>query len=136
MPPALLEEGSMVGVVVACVLVAAVALYFALFSKPSSKATGAPADSTTAARPKPQGPFTVAEVAKHNTVDDAWIIIEGKVYDITECVQSQPPTSRLRGYSVVGRIDASMLAANDDEPWLLAPCTRIMHEVHRRTPGR
>jgi len=34
--------------------------------------------------------FSAEEVAKHNTKDDAWIIVEGKVYDVTKYVDYHP----------------------------------------------
>mmetsp|Transcript_37433 Transcript_37433/g.81498 ORF Transcript_37433/g.81498 Transcript_37433/m.81498 type:complete len:219 (+) Transcript_37433:339-995(+) len=30
--------------------------------------------------------FTLAEVSKHNRSDDAWIVVKGKIYDITEFI--------------------------------------------------
>jgi cytochrome b involved in lipid metabolism len=34
--------------------------------------------------------FTKAEVAKHDTVHDCWMIINGKVYDVTPFVDEHP----------------------------------------------
>ena len=34
--------------------------------------------------------YTLGELAKHNTKDDCWIAIEGKVYDVTKFLQEHP----------------------------------------------
>lgn len=34
--------------------------------------------------------YTAEEVAMHNKVDDAWVIVRGKVYDITGCLVNHP----------------------------------------------
>jgi cytochrome b involved in lipid metabolism len=39
---------------------------------------------------KPKGPFTREEVAVHDKPDDVWVIIDGKVYDITAFVDEHP----------------------------------------------
>jgi cytochrome b involved in lipid metabolism len=30
------------------------------------------------------------EVARHNKVDDAWVVVAGRVYDVTACVARHP----------------------------------------------
>ncbi|MEX1033113.1 MAG: cytochrome b5-like heme/steroid binding domain-containing protein [Cellvibrionaceae bacterium] len=34
--------------------------------------------------------YTLAEVARHNTQDDCWMVIEGQVYDISAYVERHP----------------------------------------------
>ncbi|CAN0134569.1 unnamed protein product [Scytosiphon promiscuus] len=36
------------------------------------------------------GPFSAAEVARHSSEDDAWIIVDGKVYDVTPYLEAHP----------------------------------------------
>eukprot|EP00611_Tribonema_gayanum_P020847 TRINITY_DN3897_c0_g1_i1.p1 TRINITY_DN3897_c0_g1~~TRINITY_DN3897_c0_g1_i1.p1 ORF type:complete len:439 (+),score=173.96 TRINITY_DN3897_c0_g1_i1:705-2021(+) len=43
-----------------------------------------------AARVRPVGPFSAAEVARHRTADDAWIIVDGKVYAVTPYLEQHP----------------------------------------------
>lgn len=34
--------------------------------------------------------FTLSEVAKHNNEDSCWIVIRGKVYDVTDFLDEHP----------------------------------------------
>ena len=43
-----------------------------------------------AKKARPAGPFSRSEVAKHNKPDDLWIIVDGKVFDVTEYVDEHP----------------------------------------------
>ncbi|KAF5741263.1 cytochrome b5-like [Tripterygium wilfordii] len=34
--------------------------------------------------------FTLAEVAEHNTSKDCWLVVDGKVYDVTKFLEDHP----------------------------------------------
>jgi cytochrome b involved in lipid metabolism len=34
--------------------------------------------------------FSMSDVAKHNSENDCWIVIDGKVYDVTSYIESHP----------------------------------------------
>jgi|YNPBryunderm2012_1023409.scaffolds.fasta_scaffold30499_2 cytochrome b involved in lipid metabolism len=34
--------------------------------------------------------FSISDVAKHNNENDCWIVIDGKVYDVTSYIESHP----------------------------------------------
>lgn len=38
--------------------------------------------------------FNVNEIAKHNNVDDCWLLIEGRVYDVTSYIIDHPAPPR------------------------------------------
>lgn len=39
---------------------------------------------------KALGKYTLADVAKHNSKGDVWIVVKGKVYDVTPYVEEHP----------------------------------------------
>lgn len=56
--------------------------------------------------------FTVAQVRQHNTRDDAWMVLRGRVYNVTRYMEYHP-----------GSVEEIMRAAGDD-------ATALFHEVH------
>lgn len=47
-------------------------------------------DSVVLQTQKELGSFTKAEVAAHNSQKDCWIVVKGKVYDVSSYVQEHP----------------------------------------------
>lgn len=75
--------------VAALVLLATLAI---LLKKSSSSrsSSSSDSDSIVASVPKPLETFTLAHVAAHNSKEDAWIVIDSGVYDITPYVTEHP----------------------------------------------
>lgn len=76
----------------------AVALYLFMVKKPSQ--TTQTAENTSAVTitpvkevntPTPAvSKYTLADIAKHNTEEDCWLLIEDKVYDVSEFIPNHP----------------------------------------------
>mmetsp|Transcript_3044 Transcript_3044/g.4651 ORF Transcript_3044/g.4651 Transcript_3044/m.4651 type:complete len:134 (+) Transcript_3044:62-463(+) len=85
-------------VVVAIILVVFTALFYVFFQKqPTTPSTPTadkqPASEQEVVQGSPvvfRGNLTLDEVARHNSPTDAWIIVEGKVYDVTTYVDIHP----------------------------------------------
>ena len=85
------EGGPIVAVTRAVLLAALLAIFVsrACFGDRASSSAGAGA-SSSAKRPDPNTPYTAAQVATHDSEDDLWVVIDGKVYDLTEYVHEHP----------------------------------------------
>ena len=86
------EGGPIVAVTRAVLLAGVIALFVsrACFGDRASSSSGAGASSSSAKRPDPNTPYTAAQVATHDSEDDLWVVIDGKVYDLTEYVHEHP----------------------------------------------
>jgi len=58
-------------------------LTFTACSNSQTPATG----NTT---PDPSAPLTMTELAKHNTKEDCWMLIDGNIYDVTSFISAHP----------------------------------------------
>lgn len=60
--------------------------------KPSKqkKPAAAPSAAYTPPVSRPPKEYTLEEVAKHNNRDDLWLVVEGRVYDVTKFVSVHP----------------------------------------------
>lgn len=63
-----------------------------LLSTRASSRGGADAPRATTQNTKidPRTPYTRDEIARHASVDDLWVIIDDKVYDLTDYVDEHP----------------------------------------------
>ena len=97
--PKLAVGGSLIVFVVAVAALLLMAAVEDRDPRPSAPApvADAPVDEEPAAveperRPPPT--FTAEEVARHDHVDDCWLIIRGRVYDVTEYIPRHPAPLR------------------------------------------
>lgn len=67
--------------------------------------------------------FTLAEIAKHNSKDDAWIVVNNKVYDITGFVQAH------HGWELGGGVSTLLSILRN----LGADCSQEFNEIHSPT---
>ncbi|MBA0699004.1 hypothetical protein Goari_000677, partial [Gossypium aridum] len=56
--------------------------------------------------------YTMQEASQHNTKDDCWIVIDGKVYDVTSYLDEHPG-----GDDVVLESTGNILANNESPKW-------------------
>jgi|TARA_B100000003_G_scaffold167625_1_gene154239 cytochrome b involved in lipid metabolism len=75
---------------IARALVTAVIIHF-IFARTSSRG-GASTSTASTKKTKidPRTPYTRDEIARHASVDDLWVIIDDKVYDLTDYVDEHP----------------------------------------------
>lgn len=87
-------------------------------------ATSAPAAAPAAGGTKV---FTLEECKAHRTEKDCWLIIHGKVYDVTEFLDEHPGARR-RWATFGGGASARPLPARaSDPPPALCRCRRLRH---------
>jgi hypothetical protein len=86
----LLSSPLVIGIILGVIGIVA---YF-MFSGGNPQVHVEPEPAPKPTKPKPKGPFTVEEVAKHNKNNDYWIIINGKVYDVSDFYLEHPGNAR------------------------------------------
>jgi cytochrome b involved in lipid metabolism len=60
--------------------------------------------------------FSLSEVANHNTVSDCWLIIKGKVYDVTDYIDKHPGGKGLSSFCGKDASDAFATKGNKNKP--------------------
>ena len=88
---------------------------------------------------KPLPKYTMAEVAKHNTKDDCWIILDERVYDITRFIDRHPggvgPVANMAGKDatdVFANYHAARVYKNMLPQYLVGECTDVMQSDDRK----
>jgi predicted heme/steroid binding protein len=79
---------------VAAVLLVGTFIYFTLFGNNNKQLKGKKENTRTAVaasiKPKELKKYSLEEISKHNHEKDCWIIVDGKVYDVTEYIFQHP----------------------------------------------
>jgi len=70
------------------VLIVGAGLFF-VFNKKEEKKQKIEIKKVKQEKPK-KSSFLISDVAKHNNENDCWIVIDGKVYDVTNYIESHP----------------------------------------------
>jgi len=70
------------------VLIVSTGLFF-VFNKKEEKKQKIEIKKVEQETPK-KSSFSISDVAKHNNENDCWIVIDGKVYDVTSYIESHP----------------------------------------------
>eukprot|EP01036_Dinobryon_divergens_P035202 gene35202-45590_t len=85
---------SIINAVVLIVATLVILFLLSKFTIQDRRTTSSSKSSTTSNKKpvpvRPEGPFSLEEVGKHNTREDCWIIVDGSVYDVTTYVDDHP----------------------------------------------
>jgi len=71
------------------VLIVGGALFF-VFNKKEEKKEEIKTSKVVSPVVTKKSSFSMSDVAKHNNENDCWIVIDGKVYDVTNYIESHP----------------------------------------------
>jgi hypothetical protein len=83
-------DANVVPLYIARALVAVVVAYFLSARILVRADAGRGKDRARATKPDPMTPYAPTEIARHASVDDLWVIIDDKVYDLTDYVDEHP----------------------------------------------